>query len=93
VASAVAARVARAEPAVDPSVRRRRRRRRDLPVRTRLVLRTLAVFNGGLLVVLGAISLGYVDRPAGPIGAGCLWLASGFLFGLAHALGRGTGWG
>jgi hypothetical protein len=57
------------------------------------VLRTLAVFNGGLLAALGGISLGYVDRPAGPIGAGLLWLASGSLFAVARALGRGTGWG
>jgi hypothetical protein len=51
------------------------------------------VFNGGLLAVLGALSLHYVDGAAGPIGAVGFWCASAALFGLAHQLGRDTGWG
>jgi tellurite resistance protein TehA-like permease len=46
-----------------------------------MVVRLLLVSNGLVLAVVGGISLAYVDRPAGLIGAGIFWLAAAILFG------------
>jgi hypothetical protein len=92
--AASAARVAAAPgPPAGPAAEPTTRSRRSLPVRTRIVLRSLAVFNGGLLVVLGALSLRYVDGAAGPIGAAGFWCASAALFAIARRVGRETEWG
>ena len=64
-----------------------------MSVHTRIVLGTLCVFNALILIVLGFASLRFVDGVAGPIVAGCFWLAAGGLLGLSRRLRKGTEWG
>ena len=49
---------------------------------TLLVLRVLLVSNTLILVAVGGLSLAYVDRPAGVIGAALCWVVAGGLLGL-----------
>ncbi len=46
------------------------------------VLRLLLVSNGVVLTAVGGISLAFVERPAGVIGAAGCWVFAGCLFGL-----------
>ena len=53
-----------------------------------IVVRSLLVFNGLMLTVVGFVLGVFMDRPAGLIfGAGC-WLAAGALFGLVRFADR-----
>jgi hypothetical protein len=63
-----------------------------MSVQTRLVLSTLCVFNAIVIALLGALAVGWVDRPAGPIAAGALWLCSGLLIGLSRHLRAASEW-
>lgn len=51
-------------------------------IRALLVLRFLLVANAVTVSAIGAISLAYVQRPAGVIGAALCWIFAGGLFGL-----------
>jgi hypothetical protein len=46
------------------------------------VLRLLLVSNVLVLTVVGGISLAFVERPAGVIGAALCWVVAGCLLGL-----------
>jgi hypothetical protein len=63
-----------------------------MSVRTRIVLGTLCTFNALLLVVIGAIALGFVDGRAGPVGAASFWTAAASLLLLARRLRRDSEW-
>jgi hypothetical protein len=53
-----------------------------------IVIRSLLVFNGLLLVLVGFLFGVFMERPAGLIfGAGC-WLTAGVLFGLIRFADR-----
>jgi hypothetical protein len=51
-------------------------------VRALMVVRLLLVSNAVVVASVGALSLAYVERPAGPIGAALCWLLTGGLLGL-----------
>jgi hypothetical protein len=51
-------------------------------VRALMVLRLLLVADAVVLAAVGALSLAYVERPAGAIGAALCWLFTGGLLGL-----------
>lgn len=51
-------------------------------IRALFVLRLLLVGNGLVVIAVGGLSLAYVERPAGVIGASLCWLFAGGLFGL-----------
>jgi hypothetical protein len=61
-------------------------------VQTRLVLATLCVFNGVMLVALGAGSVVFVDGAARFGLAGAMWAAAGALFVVARRLRQGVEW-
>lgn len=63
-----------------------------MPVRTRIALGTLCVFNAAIVGALGFIFLIFVNGLAGPVGAVLMWLSAGGLGSLAHRLRRGTDW-
>jgi hypothetical protein len=46
-----------------------------------MAIRLLLVSNGLILTVVGALFMIYVDRPAGPIAAACIWGVAAVLFG------------
>jgi hypothetical protein len=48
---------------------------------TLLVIRLLLIANGLLLGAVGLISFLYVQRPAGLVGAGLVWVTAAVLFG------------
>lgn len=58
----------------------RRRRLRSSPGAL-MVMRILLVSNAVTLTVVGFLSLLYVERPAGIVGAAALWLFAGGLLG------------
>jgi hypothetical protein len=47
-----------------------------------MVLRLLVVANAIVVAAVGGLSLAYVERPAGTIGAGLCWAFAGGLLGL-----------
>jgi hypothetical protein len=49
-----------------------------------MVIRLLLITNGILLGVVGLISFLYVERPAGLVGAGVVWVVAATLFGCVH---------
>ena len=49
---------------------------------TLLVVRVLVVANTIVLLVVGGLSLAYVERPAGVLGAAVCWALAGCLIGL-----------
>lgn len=63
-----------------------------MPVRTRIALGTLCVFNAAIVAALGFIFLIYVNGRAGPVAAVLMWISAGVLAALAHRLRRGTDW-
>ena len=63
-----------------------------MSVRTRIALGTLCSFNAITLVVIGFVSLLFVDGASGPVGAALFWLGGGALLALARRLRRETDW-
>jgi hypothetical protein len=61
-------------------------------VQARLVLATLSVFNGVVLVALGAGGAVFVDGVARVVVAAALWSAAAALFVLARRLRQGVEW-
>ena len=63
-----------------------------LTLRSRLVIQSLCVWNGGVLFAVGLLFLLFGDRPAGVVVAIAAWVAGGALLAASRWVGRGTGW-
>lgn len=68
------------------------RRLASMPVRTRIALGTLCVFNAAIVAGLGAIAIVFVDGGAGLPVAVAFWTAAAALWWLARLLRDGTDW-
>jgi len=72
--------------------RRLHRFAHQMSIHTRIVLGTLSFFNALILIALGAGSVFYVNRVAGPFLGGCLGFLAGVLMSLSRWLRKGTEW-
>jgi type IV secretory pathway TrbD component len=53
-----------------------------------LVIRSLLVFNGLLLTLVGFVLAVFMERPAGVVFAAVCWVTAGALFGLTRFADR-----
>jgi hypothetical protein len=58
----------------------------------RVVVSALCVFNGSLLVIVGVMSLVFVDGDVRFVVSAAVWLFAFSLFVLAHYLRKGVEW-